>query len=302
VPGRGELFRALGALTERPAGANLAVVGALGLPEVPGDDAHAEVFLFQLYPYASVYVGAEGMLGGEACDRVAGFWRALGFEPPAEPDHLAPLLWLYADLIERQHEARDEAGRRKCFIARKALLWEHLLCWLPGYLDGLNQIAPPTYAQWGEVLRAALIEEAHLLGPQDRLPLHLRAAPDPPDSWPEREAFFSWLLAPVRSGMVLVRADLQRAAEEIGLGIRVSNRRLALESLLGQEPDRVLAWLAAEARRWAALHEGWIAVTGQLATFWRTRAEAAEALILESVPDANADCGTQDLPPGRPIH
>ena len=36
------------------------------------------------------------MLGGEARDRIAGFWRALGLVPPPEPDHLAVMLGLYA--------------------------------------------------------------------------------------------------------------------------------------------------------------------------------------------------------------
>jgi hypothetical protein len=33
-------------------------------------------------PYAAVYLGAEGGFGGEAADRVAGFWRAIGVPPP----------------------------------------------------------------------------------------------------------------------------------------------------------------------------------------------------------------------------
>ena len=48
------------------------------------------------------------MLGGEAADRVAGFWRALGREVPGEPDHLSALLGLYAGLADA--EARESAG------------------------------------------------------------------------------------------------------------------------------------------------------------------------------------------------
>lgn len=55
---------------------------AVGPPAV---DEHTDVLVFQAYPYASIYLGAEGMLGGKARDRIAGFWRALGGEPPAEP-------------------------------------------------------------------------------------------------------------------------------------------------------------------------------------------------------------------------
>ena len=79
------------------------------------------------YPYASVYLGAEGMLGGEARDRVAGFWRALGLVPPAEPDHLAALLGLYAALADAEEPRRTSRPAAAPAQARRALLHEHLL-------------------------------------------------------------------------------------------------------------------------------------------------------------------------------
>ena len=82
-PGRAELFRALGAVAGEPADARTACA-ALGLAG-PGNAEHTEVFVLNCPPYASVYLGAEGGLGGEAADRVAGFWRAIGVPPPAEP-------------------------------------------------------------------------------------------------------------------------------------------------------------------------------------------------------------------------
>ena len=75
-----ELFRALGAVAGEPADARTACA-ALGLP-VPGNAEHAEVFVLNCPPYAAVYLGAEGGFGGEAADRVAGFWRAIGVPPP----------------------------------------------------------------------------------------------------------------------------------------------------------------------------------------------------------------------------
>src|SRR2546423_14590407 len=94
-----ELFRALAVLAEppeRPEVARLAELLDLGEP--PSASEYTEPFVFQLYPYPSVYLGAEGMLGGEARDRVAGFLSALGHTPPHEPDHLSTLLATYAGL------------------------------------------------------------------------------------------------------------------------------------------------------------------------------------------------------------
>ena len=88
-----ELVRTLGVLAEAPNSGTGSVAAAIGLP-APTPDDYTDAFVFQLYPYASVYLGAEGMIGGEARDRIAGFWRALRLTPPAEPDHLTALLGL----------------------------------------------------------------------------------------------------------------------------------------------------------------------------------------------------------------
>ncbi len=279
-----ELFRALAALAEPPSdegsAERLAESLALGAP--PTASEYTEVFVFQLYPYASVYLGEEGMLGGEARGRVAGFWRALGQTPHAEADHLSSLLALYARLVELE-EAEPEAVRRAGWRgARKALLWEHLLSWVTVYLDKLSEIAPPFYRAWGELLSKALLEEAATVGAQDALPAHLRAAGGVAD--PRAQAFEEFsqsLLAPVRSGLILVRSDLNRAARSLNLGARAGERRFTLKSLLGQDAAGVLGWLAEEAARRAALHRVRRVTLGHVAAWWEAKAEATAALLRE---------------------
>ena len=153
-----ELFRALAVLVEPPDREGAArVAEALGLGELPAPSLHTELFAFQLYPYASVYLGAEGMLGGEARGRIADFLAVLGLTPPAEPDHLAALLGTYARLCEAAEEKSEEAGRRAGpSTARRAFLWEHLLSWLPVYLEKLSELAQPFYERWGALLLEAL--------------------------------------------------------------------------------------------------------------------------------------------------
>jgi hypothetical protein len=278
-----ELFRALAVLVEPPDRPGVArVAEALGLGEVPEASAYTDVFVFQLYPYASVYVGAEGMLGGEARDRVAGFLRALGHDVPAEPDHLALLLCAYAGLCEA--ERVEEEGRRRGRVrgARRALLWEHLLSWLPVYLDKVGRVAPRFYRRWAETLRAALDAEAKELGIQAELPLHLREAPalaDPRES--SSEEFLKSLLAPARSGLVLVREDLARAARELGTGVRAGERLFALRSLVGQDAAGTLDWLAREAESWHALHQRRLAAHGPVAEWWAARAASTASLLGE---------------------
>lgn len=277
-----EVFRALGVLCEPPEEGHARVAGALGLPAVPDASEYTDLFVLHLYPYASVYLGADGMLGGEARDRVAGFWRALRLAPPAEPDHLAALLGLYANLVDREAEEREAPRRLLWRQARSALLHEHLASWLPPYLDRVEAPAPPAYRAWAGLLRAALAEETAAAGAADVLPAHLRDAPPLPD--PRRggsRAFVAGLLTPVRCGMILTRADLARAARELGLGLRMGERRFALAALLSQAPDAVLGWLAAEAGTCASRHATHAGVMGAAARFWADRASAAAHLLDE---------------------
>jgi hypothetical protein len=275
-----ELFRALAVLAELPGREQERLGKLLELPGTPSRREHAELFDFQLWPYASVYVGHEGMLGGEARDRVAGFWRALHLTPPAEPDHLAVLLGLYASLCDRDSEELDPARRLLWREARRALVWEHLVPWIPPYLSKLEELAGPFYQHWAAMVRAAVLDEAETLAPFESVPLHLREALPLVDPAVEgADAFIRALLAPTRSGMILVRADLARAARDLGIGLRIGERRFVLQSLLAQEPERTLSWLAAESRAWVARHKAWGARMGVIGVVWQKRAEDTAALL-----------------------
>ncbi|HEV2765004.1 MAG TPA: molecular chaperone TorD family protein [Pyrinomonadaceae bacterium] len=283
-----ELFRALAALAEPPNETTPRLAGALSLGPPPRDDEYTEIFLFQLYPYASVYLGAEGMRGGEARDRVAGFWRALGRVPPNEPDHLAVMLALYARLREFEEGEPDEQRRGGWRHARRAFLWEHLLSWLPVYLSKLKDLSQPDeddprfYARWAELLARALDEEAGALGPQGTLPAHLREAPPLAD--PRRagtDEFLRTLLAPARAGFVLTRADLRRAARRLELNTRPGERHFVLKSLFAQDAAGLLGWLKREADSAAEQHRARRPALGAVAEAWETRAAASAALLSE---------------------
>ncbi|HET7421363.1 MAG TPA: molecular chaperone TorD family protein [Candidatus Dormibacteraeota bacterium] len=271
-----ELLRALAILAEPPAAHTSAIAAALDLPGRPDPAEYTDLFVLQLWPYASIYVGGEGKVGGEARDRVAGFWRALRLTPPAEPDHLAALLGLYATVAETEANENDAARRQLRRRSRQALLWEHLLCWLPPYLTKMDEIGTPFYRAWGELLRETLNAEAEELGAPERLPLHLREAPalTEPDE----------ILAPVRSGMVFVRNDLKRAANSLGLGLRQGERSYVLKSLLAQDPTAMLGWLGEEAARWVHLHRAMPDQLQPVRDFWVSRAEISAEMLGAQIP------------------
>jgi hypothetical protein len=248
---RWELLRAVGAVAGDPDDAR-ALCGALGWPG-PGNAEHTEVFVLNCPPYASVYLGAEGGLGGDAADRVAGFWRAIAVAPPAEPDHLTALLSLYASLAEAAHDSRTAATADALTRARRALFWEHLWPWLPGYLNAVADLRAPALSPWaGQALRVIRAERG--THPGGWLPLALRAAPGPVTAAGGLGDLLDALTAPVRSGFILTRHRLAAGAVAAGAGHRIGERRFTLRAMLEQAPADTLRWLSGEAARWSRRH------------------------------------------------
>ena len=252
--GRMELLRALGAVACSPPPHCGPVAAALGLPEPTGAE-HTAVFVLSAPPHAAIHLGADGKLGGDALDRVAGFWRVLGLAPPADADHLGVLLMLYAELGDAESRARGERAAGSLRRTREALLWEHLWSWAPGYLTAVGRLDTPSLAGWARLTLAALAREARLAAAPAALPLALRTAP-PALETPGGQLVLRPLLAPVRSGIVLTHGDLRDAAAAAGAGYRAGERRYTLQAMLDQDAAATLGWLSGFARRWACWHIG----------------------------------------------
>ncbi len=271
-----EAFRALAVMCEPPGKSTATIAEALGLPRAPTPEEYTDLFVMQLSPYASIYLGADGMLGGDARDRVAGFWRALGITPPTEADHLAALLGLYATLCD-DLVADRETVRAQRDHARRALLWEHLLSWVPPYLRRVREVGPSPYRAWATVLEGTLDRavgkwDSETVGRD--LPLHLREARDLPQ--PDTETLdhtLAALLSPVRAGFILTKHDLTVMARQLGIGLRQGERKFILRALVDQDPVAVFQWLEGETRR--QRQPG----SDAISRFWNARNQRTEHLL-----------------------
>jgi TorA maturation chaperone TorD len=269
---RADLVRALGAYAERPTDAMGSVASAIGI-DVPSAADYTDLFVHQLVPYASVYLGPEGGIGGTARDTIAGFWRAVGLTPPAEPDHLSSLLGLWASLAERPG---DDAGGALRDHAVGALVWEHLVPWLPPYLARVAEVGARPYAAWADIL-GSLVGATSASTGLTRLPHHLAVDPAPPTA---ADDVVPYVLAPARSGLVLTRSDIARAAAESGLGMRIGERAYALSAMIDQDADAVFRWMADEASRQA---EGLAGAVGPEVVLdrWQARLATTRAFLVE---------------------
>ena len=289
--GRFELLRAVAAVADSPAGAQ-AVCPALGLT-VPSATDHTTVFVLNSPPHASVYLGPDGALGGEGADRAAGFWRALGLAPPAEPDHLAALLGLYAELNEAAAQARTPATATALARSAHALFDEHLWPWLPMYLDSVADLRS-ALTGWARLVRQVVTAERDRVPASRRLPLSLRGAPPPGDDSLGPAGLAALLTIPARSGFILTRARLAAGAASAGVGHRIGERRFALCAMLGQDPAATLTWLASEAARCARQH----ARRGDpVSQWWARRATATTTLTRQLAESAAIPAPTR---PGQP--
>ncbi|MGI9627807.1 MAG: molecular chaperone TorD family protein [Longimicrobiales bacterium] len=282
-----ELFRALGLLIEPPAPEHSSIAEVLGLPSVPDAAAYATDISFQRYPFASVYLGPEGMMGGEARARIVGFWSALGLDVPEEPDHLSALLSLLATLDEQSAEETDPAHKALLEEARSTLLWEHLMAWAVPYLTSFSTCREPFYQQWGTLVENALREASGAAGLPGYVPgALLELAPlEDPRSGGGGDAFLKALLAPGRSGFVILRDDLAEAADALGLALRAGERRYALTAFFAQDPGRTLDWMAFFSERWLDRlggREG----GGVILDWWKRRAAYTTALLRDLATDS----------------
>jgi hypothetical protein len=294
--GRQELLRALGAVAISPPPLCHPAAVGLGLP-APTPADHTGVFVLSAPPHAAIYLGAEGKLGGEALDRVAGFWRVLGLAPPVDADHLGTLLMLYAELGDAEAAAHGERARHQLRRVREVLLWEHLWSWAPGYLTAVGRLGAPSLSPWARLTLRALGREARQAAAPAALPLALRAAPAAlgtvsaanggvPDSAATSDrggGLLDALLAPVRSGVVLTREDLGEAAAAAGVGYRLGERRYMLEAMLGQDAAATLGWLSDFARQWAGWHAGQQPAAGPDPRHWWADRAARTAVTLNEL-------------------
>lgn len=273
-----ELIRALGELAEAPGPEQVRAARMLGLPGEPTRSEYTELFVVQLYPYASVFLSPDGHLGGQVQEHIAAFWRVLREPVPRDPDHIATLFATHAQLIRRTGETFEPYMHELALQMRHAFFWEHVASWMLPFLSRVRELGSPTYRGWALLVGDALEAEAGQVGPPAMLPLQLRNAPPLPTTGGV-DALVDALFSPVRCGCILTRADLSRCARDLGMSTRVAERRYTLKSLLTRDWARVSSWLAGESLRQADQLKSAPPVFSEIIDHWAQRGLALSNML-----------------------
>jgi TorA maturation chaperone TorD len=195
----------------------------------------ARLFVLNVYPYESIYTGADVMLNTAETEEVATFYRHAGFNPPSGlyPDHLAAELSFLAWLCEEEAQAYRENSTfaNFCRATAAAFLEHHLLPWLPLFTNSLRRNLPEPFYE-------ALVAETMAFACEDYAYLRENISPEiaPLPSEIPAEKTLNWLvrhlITPARCGFFLSKLEIFRLSRELQLPLGMVDRFTALKNLL----------------------------------------------------------------------
>jgi TorA maturation chaperone TorD len=216
--------------------------------------AYTRLFLVEAPPYASLYLEAPPIIGGETSRAWEDFQVAQGhplisLERAAAADH--------AGLYLRALAAAERAGNAAAGL-------NEALRWLPQFLTAIERNDENGfYGRVAALTALALQESTRSASPAIHLP-----GDSPPD--PEDESLRSlarWFATPTWSGWYLTKAFLRRLAALFGTPLGMPEREQMLgqvfeASALDERTALLLDRLLAEHKRWEEALIGWQAALG----------------------------------------
>lgn len=166
----------------------------------------------EVLPYASVFLEADGVLGGDVSAAVERRFRSVGLQvPSSEPaDHLGRELELLAALERARPEGGPGEGEEDAVLG---FLDGHLLWWLPPLVPALRRHADAFWRTVADLTLELVLDHRRTLAgdapPTHPPPWNLQGLPRDPldDPTVDLREVATFLMLPARSGVYLGEAD-----------------------------------------------------------------------------------------------
>lgn len=204
---------------------------------------HQHLFGFNLFPYASIFLASDGLLGGDISAQANQHYRQAGFQvdtAATSPDHIGHALQFLAFLCGAEADAwRDDlahvAARMRQLQGQ--FLQTHLLHWIFALETAVSAQQTLFYSQLASLTVQLVSEHATALEQQLRtIPLSSMALPTPPDLLAQEKTglrrIARYLTIPPYSGLFLSRDHIGRLARQLDLPRGFGSREQMLENLL----------------------------------------------------------------------
>jgi TorA maturation chaperone TorD len=253
--------------------------------------AYTDLFLLNVYPYASVFLDLHGEMNGVRSQEILALYQHFDYQPESlaqagAPDHLGLLLGLLAYIPETE---------RYAVLNEYLMDFTPVLCLSVERQPGVHPFYSLLAARSRQELFKALVEEKLTTTGQ-----HF-SLPGVPATWIElplveedEELSLSGLvqnlLTPAFSGVFLSRNRLGQWARQLGVPLafgeryRLGNSLFEAAGMVERLPE-LLAWLEQEVDAWDAAYAVWSEEAPDWAVFaagWRQRTASARRLLEEA--------------------
>ncbi len=263
--------------------------------------SHHQLFTFNLYPYASIFLTSNRLLGGEITNEIEAIYWQAGFtaDPNIEPDHLGQTFMFLAHLSQKETAAHSLGQPRKGIkLQQLQFLETHLLPWIIPCIIAIKQQDNRLYNELAQLVLPLVANHYDSLQMSGIVPNSIPLTTLTPN--PDNEVALKdgrtglrdiarYLITPNQSGLYLGRSDINQLARSVSLPHGFGSREQQLQTLLesaGQydTTTSLLKALQSLVARWAKGYEEVVQTYPRMnkyTTIWQNRLQRTQRLLIE---------------------
>jgi len=272
-----------------------------GMPAIEGPApeeyaaSHFQLFGQGVYPYASVFLEEDGLLGGSVTETASAFYVEFGYLPNENesPDHIAAELSALAFLSGAQSDAEADGATyhiQRIRHLQRRFLDEHLLLWLPALVNAVQQQPETIYHSIAEQTLDLVLTHRQMLGDELAHSASGYSLPDAPDLMVQEKTSLkdiaNYLLTPVYTGFYLSHDDITRLGSAFRLPHGFGSRKQMFSNLLRTAADYdafglLISEIEKLITRWLVFYQAQSLLSEDVKQVWLQRLNQTRELLLQ---------------------